>query len=210
MAATDPLQIFTEDDNVSFVPEEGLYDAVNKFRVSQPQALIDTDFEYGTQPTKWENLAMVNYRPFAYVSNVGLGTINFITMPQGSKTVTVGLFTGGTGLTATPGIGTAITVQDTFLPIANGNWVIDSVGGGGTTFTYQAKSVNTSSITSIFDATRTGIYSGTQYASCSIGGAPTFVISNNGGRETTGVGLAVTVTTTIPHNLSIEIGRAHV
>ena len=82
MGATDPLQIFTEDDNVSFVPEEGLYDAVNKFRVSQPQALIDTDFEYGTQPTKWENLAMVNYRPFAYVSNVGLGTINFITMPQ--------------------------------------------------------------------------------------------------------------------------------
>jgi hypothetical protein len=33
------------------------YDPVDKLRVSTPQALIDTDFEYGTQPTKWETIA---------------------------------------------------------------------------------------------------------------------------------------------------------
>lgn len=44
-------------------------DAVGKLRISNPQALIDTDFEYGLQGTKWEVLELVNnytnvgYRP---------------------------------------------------------------------------------------------------------------------------------------------------
>jgi hypothetical protein len=42
------------------------YDPVDKLRVSQPQALIDTDFEYGVQPTKWESINLQNYRQGAY------------------------------------------------------------------------------------------------------------------------------------------------
>jgi archaellum component FlaF (FlaF/FlaG flagellin family) len=110
MLSTDPLQIFTEEESVEFKPTEMLYDPVNKFRTSTPQALIDTDFEYGTQITKWENLGLVNNRPFTFPSAVGVGTIASITFPTGSKTVTVGLVTS-----PGPGVGTAITVQDTFL-----------------------------------------------------------------------------------------------
>ena len=58
MLSTDPLQIFTEDENTYIAPTEILYDPVNKFRVSTPQALIDTDFEYGVQLSKWESLSM--------------------------------------------------------------------------------------------------------------------------------------------------------
>lgn len=38
-------------------------DAVGRFRVSNPESLIDTDFEYGLQGTKWETLELVNNFP---------------------------------------------------------------------------------------------------------------------------------------------------
>jgi hypothetical protein len=188
MSSTDPLQIFTEEDAVAFTPAEVLQDPVNKFRTSQPQALIDTDFEYGTQITKWENLGMINNRPFAFTSSVGITTINSITLPTSSRTVTVGLST------TAPGIGTAVSVQDAYLNIANGNFVVETVSGAGNTiFTYTARATNTTAITDIFDPTKTGIYSGTTYSGAAIGGAPTI----------TTVGTAITVTTTIPHGLAI-------
>ena len=46
MSNTDTLQIFTEEATVLFEPSEILTDPVNKMRMSEPQALIDTDFEY--------------------------------------------------------------------------------------------------------------------------------------------------------------------
>ena len=46
MSSTDKLQIIIDEPDESFKPSELYTDPVNKFRVSQPQALIDTDFEY--------------------------------------------------------------------------------------------------------------------------------------------------------------------
>ena len=190
MISTDKLQIIVDEYDEKFTPSESYVDPVNKFRVSQPQALIDTDFEYGTQITKWENLAMINNRPFAFPSAIGVGTINSITIPNGSRTVTVGL------AVAAPGIGTAITVQDAYLNIANGNFIIETRSGAGNTiFTYTARATNTTSVTNIFDPNKTGIFSGTIYTNAQIGGIPTFV-SNT-------VGTAITVSTTVPHGLAI-------
>ena len=189
MSSSDPLQIFTDEDATAIVPIETLYDPVNKLRVSTPQALIDTDFEYGTQVTKWENISMVNNRPFVYPSTVGIATINYITLPNASRTVTVGLQTSG------PGVGTAISVQDTFLSIANGNFVVETNSGAGNTiFTYTARSTNTTSLTSIFDNNKTGIFSGTTYTNSAIGGTPTFTWTS---------GTTIPVTTTVPHGLAI-------
>jgi len=42
---------------------QALLDPVSKFRVSTPQTLIDTDFEYSLQPTKWESIEMINNIP---------------------------------------------------------------------------------------------------------------------------------------------------
>lgn len=188
MSSSDKLQIIVDEYDEKFSPSEVYTDPVNKFRTSQPQALIDTDFEYGTQITKWENLATINNRPFSFASSVGITTINYITLPSNSRTVTVGLSAGA------PGIGSAITVQDTYLNIANGNFLIESVSGSGSTiFTYSARATNTTTITDIFDSNKTGIYSGTTYSGAAIGGTPTI----------TSVGTAVTVTTTIPHGLAL-------
>ena len=190
LSSTDKLQIVVDEYDEKFTPSETYVDPVNKFRVSSPQALIDTDFEYGTQITKWENLAMINNRPFAFPSSVGIATINYITLPTSSRTVTVGL------QGAAPGVGTAITVQDTYLNIANGNFLIETVSGSGSTiFTYSARATNTGLVTSLFDSNKTGIFSGTTYSNAAIGGTPTFV--------STTVGTAVTITTTVPHGLAL-------
>jgi hypothetical protein len=194
MTSTDKLQITVDEYDEKFTPSEVFQDPVNKFRTSQPQALIDTDFEYGTQISKWENLALINNRPFSYSSSFGITGIGTISIPTNSRTVTV--VVSGAGTTLTPGIGTAITVQDTYLNIANGNFLVESVGAGGTNFTYTARATNTGLVTSIFDSNKTGIFSGTVYTSAAIGTvAPTFVTNT--------VGTAITITTSVPHGLAI-------
>jgi len=191
MSSTDKLQITVDEYDEKFTPSEVYVDPVNKFRTSSPQALIDTDFEYGTQISKWENLVTINNRPFAFPSSVGITGIGTMTLPTNSRTVTV--LVGASGTTTVPGIGTAITVQDTYLNIANGNFIIESVGAGRTNFTYTARATNTGLVTSIFDPNKTSIFSGTVYSGAAIGGTPTF----------TSVGTAVTVTTSVPHGLAI-------
>ena len=73
-------------------------DAVEKLRVSNPQSLIDTDFEYSLQNTKWEFLTLCNNYPGVYArSNEPAFTSEQITsiLPSGpgnkSVTVTVGI-----------------------------------------------------------------------------------------------------------------------
>ena len=63
MSASDNLQIFFETDAIKFQPSETFVDPVSKMRVSQPNTLIDTDFEYGLQATKWETLERLNQIP---------------------------------------------------------------------------------------------------------------------------------------------------
>jgi len=57
---------------ISF-PKEFI-DPVTKLRVSNPENLIDTDFEYGLQPTKWETLELINNTP-SFFSKSGDTTI---------------------------------------------------------------------------------------------------------------------------------------
>lgn len=168
-------------------PEEVLYDPVQKFRVSQPQSLIDTDFEYGTQTSKWENLVTIGNRPFVYSSDAPITGVTAITMNTSSRTVTVFL-PSTSGLT----VGTAISVRDAQLAIANGNYLIESVSTN-VSFSYTGKAVNTSALTALFDTNKTAIFAGTIFTNAAIGGAPTISYSGN----------AVNVTTTIPHGLSI-------
>lgn len=164
------------------------FDPVNKLRVSQAQALIDTDFEYGMQISKWENLDLINNRPFSYPSASVIPNIAQIQLPSGSKTVTV--------TTSSPhglSVGTDIVVQDTFLTIANGGFIIESVPTT-TTFTYSARSRNFNvSLVNILDPNKTALYFGTPYTNSRIGGTPSITYSDR----------FITVQTTIPHGLAL-------
>jgi hypothetical protein len=63
------LQIFIEEEFSRIGFEEAMIDPVNKLRVSNPGNLIDTDFEYGSQSTKWETLQTVLNIPTIYSSS---------------------------------------------------------------------------------------------------------------------------------------------
>jgi hypothetical protein len=188
MLATDKIQITFDDYNETFEPGDTQMDPTNKLRVTTPQALIDTDFEYGTQISKWENLGMVNNRAFAYQSYAPIANINAIALPNASRTVTV-----TTSSSHNLSVGTPIVVQDTYLSLANGNYIIETVPTG-TTFTYTSRSVNTTTITDIWDANKTAIYNGTLYANAQIGVAPSSMTYS---------GNVVSVTTSVPHGLSL-------
>jgi hypothetical protein len=187
LSSTDKLQITIDEYVEKFQPAEEYVDPVNKFRISTPQALIDTDFEYGIQGTKWETVLFNNNRPFAYPSTVPVPSISGIALSNNARTVTVSC-TNTTGLA----VGTPIFVQDTQLAIANGNFIIETITTN-TSFTYTAKAINTTAITAIWDAGKTIIYPGTIYTGAAIGAAPTIAISGN----------QLTVTTTVPHGLSV-------
>jgi hypothetical protein len=179
---------YLRPDTGEFLDEQ-YFDSVNKLRISNPKALVDTDFEYGMQISKWENLGLMNNRPFAFPSSNTIPNISSINIPQNSTTVTVTTGTTPHGLT----VGTPVNVQDTFLSIGNGNFIIESVPSS-VTFTYTARSINISStINQIFDPNKTALYVGTAYTDSEIGGSPSLAYT----------GRAVTVTTTVPHGLSL-------
>jgi len=187
LSSTDKLQITIDEFVEKFEPSEVYTDPVNKFRTSQPQALIDTDFEYGVQGTKWETITLGNNRPFAYASTVPVPAITGIALANAAREVTVSC-TNTSGLA----VGTPIFVQDSQLAIANGVFVIEKLTAN-TSFTYTAKSVNTTAITALYDSGKTSIFPGTLYTGAAIGAAPSIAVSGN----------QLTVTTTIPHGLSV-------
>jgi hypothetical protein len=140
------------------------YDPVEKLRMSTPQALIDTDFEYGVQPTKWESLSLQNSRSGAYYTPSAPIPINSIVGTTTNRTVTVtfnGIQLTGTG--AFTNSSTTITVTTTNahgltvgIPLVitgltattnppNGTYTVATVPSS-TTFTYVVASAPTGTI----------------------------------------------------------------
>ena len=136
MSDTDALQIFVEEDSVKFEPSETFVDAVSKFRVSNPENLIDTDFEYGPQASKWETIQTINNIPSFYASTSDT-TIPFISKVEavaGSELITV---TTSFDHNLTSGV--PITVTGLAEITAEGTYIIQAVPTT-TTFTYKARS----------------------------------------------------------------------
>jgi hypothetical protein len=184
MTSTDKLQIIYDTFDQSFTPSETLNDPVNKLRTSQPQALIDTDFEYGSQPTKWESLGMINNRPFAYYTN-STQPYTDITATSGSRSITV-------ATTTPPVVGSVVFIQDTNFSGADGLYVVDSVSAG-TNFTYTCKTTYAGTTGSINNNGVTVIYNGKQFANAQIQLSNIALVNSN----------LLVVTTAVPHGLSL-------
>lgn len=196
MADTDSLQIFTESDSQTFKPDKTYTDPVSKFRVSQPENLIDTDFEYGLQSTKWETLELTKNIPTFYARNGDQEiTLTDVTTFAGSSTITV---TTGTphGLQR----GSPVILVGTSISTADGGFLVQSVPDT-TTFTYQAKatqSVATSILETYTQLFPGSIYSGTEFKLANVGG-----ITTNGSTPST-----LTVNTQYPTNFTAGTSMA--
>jgi hypothetical protein len=205
MGATDKLSIIVDETNETFLPAESYRDPVEKLRTSSPQALIDTDFEYGVQSTKWETMSLMNYRPSAfYDPTQGISNISAtVTLPNtasgsyqitaatgnGTRLVTISI-SNTTGITTS----TPIYVQDTTSQQANG-WYLPASVTANTSITYYARANVTNG--SIFDSTKTYLFVGAFYTGSAIP-AGTAAITN--------VGTLLTVTTTNAHGLTAGSG----
>jgi hypothetical protein len=202
MGANDKLQFTVDEYAERFMPEEQLFDAVQKLRTSDPQSLIDTDFEYGTQPTKWEVLSLVNNKPCQYYDiqdpvaqpSGGARTITALTGTGSSRLVTV-VTSSAHGLVA----GDKFFIQDSNDPYANGWFMVRSVATttvSNDTFTYYARhTILTNG--SILDATKTFIYKAFDYTASPI------PVSATAGAAFVASGTTVTATTTNAHGLVV-------
>ena len=188
MSSTDKLQIIVDEYDEKISPSETFMDPVGKMRVSTPQALIDTDFEYGTQPTKWETTTLLNNRPSVFYDPTTPYTITNIS-GTGTRTVTV-------TSTANPGVGVPIFVQDATNPVANG-WQLTETSAAGS-FTYVARENVTNG--TMYDASKTYVFGGSFFT-----GAP-ITVSSTGGVAFASTSTAVTCTTTNAHGLTVGDG----
>jgi hypothetical protein len=142
----------TTGGEISF-PKEFI-DPVTKLRVSTPANLIDTDFEYGLQPTKWETLELINNTPsfFSKSGDTTIPNISSINTIQGSREITV-----TTTLDHGLSVGIPINVTGTKSVTADGAYIINSVPTSKT-FTFLAKENQffTASIEDLYTSIVTG------------------------------------------------------
>ena len=196
MGTSDAISILEDIPEDRVTVAEVMQDPTNKIRIAAPQSLIDTDFEYGLQPIKWESLTTLNnvpsffYRGGGNSINVAAGgVVGGNQTPRSTMTVT----------TATPhGLTTSDVINVSYTTNANadGSFVILTVPNT-TTFTYTAKGQISGNVAT----SATSIQGGANY---DINGVPLriingVIISDNGAASP---GSVITVNTIGRHGLS--------
>jgi hypothetical protein len=166
-------------------PAPGAQDPVGKFRISAPQALIDTDFEYGTQPTKWESIALQNNRQSMYYIAQQPLTVTSILGDGATATITIA------GSLFSMAVGQPIFIQNASLPQINGWWYVTAATASS--ISAQIATGTTVPASNQYNAALTYLYAGYLYSNCGIPLSSTAAFSSS--TATT------TVTTTNPHGL---------
>lgn len=189
MSSSHKLQFVIDEYTEKFEPCETFQDPVSKFRVSTPQSLIDTDFEYSVQPFKWEALPLVQSYPSFYAR--GSNAVAFdVTALSGGNQTPRSTMTVTTSSAHGLSVGDVVSVVDSTNSSANGTFLIDTIPSG-TQFTYLAKGQVNGSVldTGYTTVSAGGLYSGARIALTASASAVTYS------------GTTITVTTANPHGL---------
>ena len=140
-------------------------DAVERMRVAQPQSLIDADFEYGLQPTKWQNYSDIRGIPGIYERpGLDLFITNITSNGASPSTITV-TCSADHGLSVAQPVIIFGTAGASNASRAEGAFIV-ATAPTTTTFTYIAKGAVGTDGLSIFNAStygrRGGFYAGSQ------------------------------------------------
>jgi len=146
-SATDKLQVFVEDskDGVKIRPWAFGTDAIERIRVANPQSMIDADFEYGLQPTKWAGYGTIRGYPSTYeLPGIDL-TVTTVTTDfnatSSTNSVITATFDSAHGMVAGQVICmTSLNPAVVGFSRAAGNFIINSVPSS-TSVTYFAKGI---------------------------------------------------------------------
>ena len=179
------LQIFVEEASQQIRPWDFGTDAIERMRVAAPQAMLDADFEYGLQPTKWQALGLIRMYPSVFEIP---GTDLSVTQVSTDASVNTGGFGSSLITVTTSGVhgftlSQPITVKGLNASVsgfarAEGSFLIFSIPSS-VSFTYFASAkVGTDSGESLFTSF-TQIREAAFYTGASIG-QPTFSVFSNG------------------------------
>ena len=186
---TDDIQIFIDQGDVITRPHDFGTDAIERMRVSNSVSMLDADFEYGLQPTKWQAIAMQRGYPSIYevpgtdtvvstvVTDASVGTNG---VGQSLITVTT---VGPHGITA----GTPITIKALENSVAGasraeGSFIVSTVPSNST-FTFFAKSKVGSTNGEVLSTYYTQLRQAGFYTGAAIG-QPQFTILSQGAAGT--------------------------
>ena len=184
MSSTDKLQILYERPYQDVrMPEIGT-DAFERTRVANPQSMLDADFEYGLQPTKWLTYDLIRGYPSIYEVPGTDQSVTSVTTDASTGTGGVGesliTVTNSTAFPVSWTVGSPITVKGYLNTIsgfarAEGSFIINSISGNVLTYFAKAKvGVNNGDVLS---STYTQLRQGSFYTGASIG-SPTYTYVN--------------------------------
>lgn len=184
LSANDKLAIYVDARELSVQPWEFGMDAIGRERVSNPESLIDADFEYGLQNTKWQNVSTINNIPSFYEdvgSDLVYNTNGYTTM------------LASTNLLTSSGDTSVNTENQATPPFINDDYVliVSQTQGNTTPFvsSYLTANVNSSAERTFTVASTTGITAGDNIV---LIGLPT-----SGGTTTAVSAITSTATTTV-------------
>ena len=188
--ATDKIAIMVEETYQEIIPAEVYRDPVEKLRVSTPQSLIDTDFEYGIQPTKWEQINLLNNRPSAFYDPTQALISSQVTAMTAVGNAVVISLNGASGATGTASNTRPIFVQGTLDANNADGWWLPNAVSTNNTISYITDSAPV--VANLLDPNKTLIYPGSFFSNSNIA---TVSIS------TTGTSNVCTILTNQAHGL---------
>jgi len=137
-------------------------DPVSKYRVSTPQSLIDTDFEYGLQAVKWETIQQVANVPTIF-SRTGDTPIPITNIQTRSNSDYAYVTLASSNTLFTPGSPFVIQGLISGFLTCEGSFIVNKIVSTNV-FAYRTKQVQYIT-TSIIDPNATALYQGYFYAS---------------------------------------------
>jgi len=188
MMVTDNIQIFVEGKDQQVRLNPIATDAMERMKIGIPQSMLDADFEYGLQPTKWQAIAQMRNYPSIYeipgsdipVSNVvtdgSSGTGNI-----GASLITVTTVSAHSLLVGDPITIKALNNAVSGFSRAEGTFLIAAVGSATTLSFYAKSKVGTNGqvlATSATQLRKGGFYTGSAI------GTPAFSVFSSGSSGT--------------------------
>jgi len=184
-SSTDDVQIFVESEEQKTRPYDFGTDAIERMRVAPPQSMLDADFEYGLQPTKWQAIGIARGYPSVYeIPGSDTAVLTVVTdASAGTGGIGESLITVTTASAHGFSVGTPITIRSLANTVsgfnrAEGTFIIISVPTQ-TTFTFYAAAKVGTTNGQILATTYTQLRKGAFYTGASIG-TPTLSVYNNG------------------------------
>ena len=184
MSTDDELQIFVDSPVQTTRPFDFGTDAIERMRVAPPLSMLDADFEYGLQPTKWSAIGMMRGYPSVYeLPGTDTQVLSVTTDASvGSEGIGASLITvttlGAHGFEP----GTPITIkalEDAVVGAARaeGSFIITTIPTNNT-FTFYAKAKVGTANGQVLSTTYTQLRKGAFYTGASVGQPQFFVFSN--------------------------------